>query len=162
MTSSCLCRLSLVPVSSQQYKHCNNSSTSNMICQKPFLCNSIFGLCRPWWRQQMETFAALLDRCIPLTKATDACFLWSAPEQTIEKTIETLVIWDAMWGKPPVTGGFPSQRPVTRSFDAFFDLTNDCANNRDAGDLRRHRAHYDVTVMHLNFAAIVCTDNMHF
>ena len=25
-------------------------------------------------------------------------------------------------GKPPVTGGFPSQRPVTRNFDVFFDL----------------------------------------
>ena len=25
-------------------------------------------------------------------------------------------------GNPPVTGGFPSQRPVTRSFDIFFDL----------------------------------------
>ena len=25
-------------------------------------------------------------------------------------------------GKPPFTGRFPSQRPVTRSFDVFFDL----------------------------------------
>ena len=25
-------------------------------------------------------------------------------------------------GNPPVTGGFPSQRPVTQSFDIFFDL----------------------------------------
>ena len=25
-------------------------------------------------------------------------------------------------GNPPVTGGFPSQRPVTRSFDVYFDL----------------------------------------
>ena len=25
-------------------------------------------------------------------------------------------------GNPPVTGGFLSQRPVTRSFDVFFDL----------------------------------------
>ena len=25
-------------------------------------------------------------------------------------------------GNPPVTGGFPSQRPVTRSFEIFFDL----------------------------------------
>ena len=25
-------------------------------------------------------------------------------------------------GNPPVHGGFPSQRPVTRSFDIFFDL----------------------------------------
>ena len=30
-------------------------------------------------------------------------------------------------GNPPVTGGFPSQRPVTRSFDFFFDL---CLNKR--------------------------------
>ena len=25
-------------------------------------------------------------------------------------------------GNPPVTGGIPSQRPVTQSFDVFFDL----------------------------------------
>ena len=52
-------------------------------------------------------------------------------------------------GNPPVTGGFPSQRPVTRSFVVFFDMcwTNGWADNRDAGDLRRHPAHYDVTVM---------------
>ena len=36
----------------------------------------------------------------------------------------------------PVTGEFPSQRPVTRSFDLFFDLRFDSGwpNNRDAGD----------------------------
>ena len=36
---------------------------------------------------------------IPLTKASDVelwCFLWSAPEQTAELTIVTLVIWDAI------------------------------------------------------------------
>ena len=27
-----------------------------------------------------------------------------------------------MWGEPPVTGGFPSQRQVTRIFDIFFVL----------------------------------------
>ena len=52
-------------------------------------------------------------------------------------------------GNSPVTGEFPSQTPVTRSFDVFIDL---CVNKRlskngVAGDLRRHRAHYDVTVM---------------
>ena len=34
---------------------------------------------------------------IPLTKASDVelwCFLWSAPEQTVEYTNKTLVIWD--------------------------------------------------------------------
>ena len=28
-------------------------------------------------------------------------------------------------GNPPVTGGFPAQRPVTRSFAVFFDLRLD-------------------------------------
>ena len=43
----------------------------------------------------------------------------------------------------------PAQRPVTRSFDVFFDLRliNGWVNNRKAGDLRRYRAHYDVMVM---------------
>ena len=38
-------------------------------------------------------------RWIPLIKASDAelwCFLWSAPEQTVELTIEMPVIWDAI------------------------------------------------------------------
>ena len=39
------------------------------------------------------------DRWIPYTKASDAelwCFLWSAPEPTVEQTMETPVIWDAI------------------------------------------------------------------
>ena len=45
-------------------------------------------------------------------------------------------------GNSPVNGEFPAQRPVTRSFDVFFDLPwiNGWVNNREAGDLRRHRA----------------------
>ena len=48
-----------------------------------------------------------------------------------------------------VTGEFSAQSPVTRSFDVFFDLRMNygCVNNREAGDLRRHHAHYDVIVM---------------
>ena len=30
--------------------------------------------------------------------------------------------WPLVWGNSPVTSKFPSQRPVTRSFDVFFDL----------------------------------------
>ena len=57
----------------------------------------------------MEKFPALLALCeenlpvsatrIPLTKASDEelwCFLWHVPEQTVEQTIETPVIWDAI------------------------------------------------------------------
>ena len=71
----------------------------------------------PWWRHQMETFSALLAICA---------------------------------GNSPVPSEFPTQRPVTRSFDVFFDLRlnkNSWVNNREAGDLRRYRAHYDVIVM---------------
>ena len=53
-------------------------------------------------------------------------------------------------GNSPVIGEFPSQRPAMRCFDVFFDL---CLNkrlskhSRRCGDLRRHCAHYGVTVM---------------
>ena len=82
-------------------------------------------LTHSWWRHQMETFSALLALCA---------------------------------GNSPVTGEFPSQRPVTRSIDVFFDLRPNKQLSKqwfetlwDAiviwDDLRRHRAHYDVTVM---------------
>ena len=53
-------------------------------------------------------------------------------------------------GNSSVPGEFPTQRPVTRSFDVFVDLRlwiNGWVNNREAGDLSRYRAHYDVTVI---------------
>ena len=44
---------------------------------------------------------------------------------------------------------FPTQRPVTRSFEVFFICTwiNDRVNNLEAGDLRHHHGHYDVNVI---------------
>ena len=81
-------------------------------------------------------------RWILRTKASDWelwCFLWSAPwlngwvrtwwRHQMETCSALLAICE---GNSPVTGEFPAQRPV---------------NNREAGDLRRHRAHYDVIVM---------------
>ena len=52
-------------------------------------------------------------------------------------------------GKSPVSGEFPSQRAVTQSFDFALICAwiNGWVNNRKAGYLRRHRAHYDVIVM---------------
>ena len=54
-------------------------------------------------------------------------------------------------GNSPGTGEFPSQRPVTPSLDVFFDLRlnlkNGWVNYREAGDLRRHRAHHGVIAM---------------
>ena len=52
-------------------------------------------------------------------------------------------------GNSPVNGEFPAERPVTRSFDVSLIGTwiNAWVNNCEAADLRRHRVHYDVTVM---------------
>ena len=91
----------------------------------------------PWWRHQMETFSVSLVLCA---------------------------------GNSPVTGEFPAQRPVTRSFLMFSLICawiNSWENNREAGDLRRHRVHYDVIVMtlrskdrKLNLIILRCTTNM--
>ena len=60
-------------------------------------------------------------------------------------------------GNSPVTGEFLAQRPVTRSFDVFFDLRlNERLSKQLWGwwfDLRRHHAHYDVTVMQCFYLA---------
>ena len=62
----------------------------------------------------------------------------------------------------PVPGEFPAQSPVTRSFDVFFDLrlNKRLRNNREAGDLIRYRAHYDVIVMDDIFKYIFLNENI--
>ena len=71
----------------------------------------------PWWRHQMEAFSALLALC--------------------------------EGNHPLVTGGSPykGQWCGALMFSLICAWTNDWANNRDAGDLRRQDAHYNVTVM---------------
>ena len=51
-----------------------------------------------WWRHQMETFSGLLAICAG-NSPVPICA-----------------------GNSPVPGEFPTQRPVTRNFDIFFDL----------------------------------------
>ena len=52
-------------------------------------------------------------------------------------------------GNPPFTGKFPSQSQWCGAlmFSLMSAWTNGCENNREAGDLKQHRAHYDITVM---------------
>ena len=61
---------------------------------------------------------------------------------------------DGGWGWGGGGGGGdrefpPAQRPVTWSFGDFFDLclSNGWINDREVGEMRRHRAHYDFIVM---------------
>ena len=53
-------------------------------------------------------------------------------------------------GNSTVPGEFPSQRSVMRNIvmsSLICARTNSWVNNREAGDLRRHRTHYDDSVM---------------
>ena len=56
------------------------------------------------------------------------------------------------WIPPP-----PPPKAGDELWWCFFGCawTNGWVNNRDAADLRRHRAHYDVTVMHLNVSIMI-------
>ena len=116
-------------------------------------------------------------RRIPLPKASDAelwCFPRSAHDDVIKwKHFPRYWPFVREFTGP---GEFPAQRPVTRSLDVFFDLrlnkrlskqswgwwfetlprplwrhsnglNQQLSKKLDAGDLRRHRADYDVIVM---------------
>ena len=64
------------------------------------------------------------------------------------ETFSALLVLRA--GNSPVTGEFPSQRPVdfwVLMVTLICAWINGWVNNREAGDLRCHRAHYDVMVM---------------
>ena len=83
------------------------------------------------------------------------CSIGSPYEQTPKKSwwrhkMETLSAVLALCeGDPLATDGFPSQRPLTQSFDVFFDmhLNKRLSKQSICGDLRRHDVHCNVTVM---------------
>ena len=66
-----------------------------------------------WWRYRETRIQWLLQQCliqIPLTT------WWRHQMETFSALLALCA------GNSPVTGEFPSQRPVTPSFDVFFDL----------------------------------------
>ena len=52
-------------------------------------------------------------------------------------------------GNPPVIDGFPSQGQWRGVPWSAPEQTVEQTIEMDAGNLRRHRAHYDATVMHM-------------
>ena len=67
----------------------------------------------------------------------------------IMKWKHILCYWSFVWGInwSPVNSPHKGQWHRTLMFSLICTWTNVCANNRDASDLRHHRAHYDVTIM---------------
>ena len=58
--------------------------------------------------------------------------------------------WPFVWGihRSPVNSPHKGQWRGALMFSLICAWINDWVNNREAGDLRRHRAHYDVIVMY--------------
>ena len=64
--------------------------------------------------------------------------------------------------RSPVNSPHKGQWRGGLMFSLICAWTNGCVNNRDVGDLRRHRAHYDVIVMATNFIKALWAYNWNF
>ena len=71
------------------------------------------------------------------------------------ETISALLALCAGINRSPVNSPHKGQWHVALKFSFICAWTNGCANNRDAGDLTRHRAHYDVTVMLYSYTTMI-------
>ena len=88
-----------------------------------------------WGMMSLSPQWLLWDYCLPKT--------WWRHQM---ETFSTLL---ALCAGNSTVNEFPAQRPVTRSFDVFFDLhlNKRLSKQWEAGDLGRYCAHYDVIVM---------------
>ena len=108
---------------------------------------------------------------IPEQSQRNGCFMAEHTERqlTPEKTnanakvFSSMTWWHHQWKhflalckgihRSPVNSLHKGEWRGTLMSSLIFAWTNDWVNNRDAGDLRHHRAHYDVTVINWNSAS---------
>ena len=150
-------------VSAHWRLHCVSNSLFRVTSKKksmPRITGLLYGVphysC--YWHFVRES-----KRCIPLTKGR-----WRVKRFHIMLLPLIIITW---WrhqietssallaicaGNSPVPGEFPEQRPVTRSlmFSLICVWISDWVNNREAGDLRRYRTHYDFTVLILQIYSL--------
>ena len=73
------------------------------------------------------------------------------------ETFSTLLALCAGNFRSPVNSPHKGQWRGALMFSLICEWTNWWVNNREAGDLRHHRAHYDVIVMFHNTTGLMCT-----
>ena len=80
---------------------------------------------------------------------SDSGFIWSRPSCDVIKWKHFSRHWPFVRGihRWPVNSPHKGQWRGALMFSLILAWINGWANNREAGDLRRHRAHYDVAVM---------------
>ena len=87
---------------------------------------------------------------------------WDTDLSTAKKLIMTSSNGNIFRVTCPFVRGIHRWIPLTKGqwrgalmFSLICGWTNGWANNRDAGDLKRHRAHYDVTAMYPDLLSLV-------
>ena len=102
------------------------------------------------WRSFEHIILCLEQRCV------DWYHCWSWWRHQMETFSALLAICA---GNPPVPGDFPAQRPVTRSFDIFFDLRLNKRFSKQSWGwwFETLPSHYDVTVMWFHCSTMIQT-----
>ena len=102
------------------------------------------------WKRPLHSMA-VPKRNYPIAQCrANAVILVILPEPWWLHQMETFSALLAICAEnAPVTGEFSTQWPVRRSFDVFINVW---VKNCQAGDWRRHHAHYDVIVMSISWA----------
>ena len=98
---------------------------------------------KTYWRREMYIWRTK-DDSVSMVPGV----LWS-PWWLQMETFSALLVWRFVQGihRSPVNSPHEGQWRGALMFSLICAWTNGWANHRDAGDLRRHRSHYDVTVM---------------
>ena len=136
------------------YEHRNSYYNDKTVSRKPHTCKAAFilrwgpghlwrectgrrtGQCVPWRRHNMETLSTLLALC--------------------ERNHDDVIKWKRFpryWPfvreihRSPVNSPHKSQKRGVLMNSLICAWINAWVNNREADDLGRHRAHYDVIVM---------------
>ena len=96
----------------------------SVIDDEPSLTNAMTG----WWTRDKPFLQTMITDPIFLLRSIDNIWRWFELSAWWRHQMETYSALLAICaGNLPVTGEFPAQRPVTRSFDIFIEL---CLNKR--------------------------------
>ena len=86
-----------------------------------------------------------IDHHLPTFQVVVTCAWWRHQMEIFSASLSLCT------GNSPMTGEFPHKGQLRGAlmFSLISAWINGWVNNREAGDLRRHRAHYDVIVMYI-------------
>ena len=112
----------------------------------------------------LDTWSALYNRFLPNPTQTSRVYELVAGEYWICVSHDDVIKWKHFRVTGPLCGEFTGHRwiPLTKASDAELwwflwsaPWINGWVNNREAGDLRRHWAYYDVIVMNRYISLIM-------